>query len=213
MESAADVGAPVGAERDVRPVIVPGRKPRHPLEAHARSQPEELSQRVEQEEIVARKWRDRDEPRERLFTGCHGPRPREERRDEVEPPRKHGIVEVHAEDERALIPLTRRRLELGWKRRFRAHSRLRTYIVEDHQPSPAVESDRASAHEVLDAYRDVVEPPHATETRDAVAVFFTEEEIAGLRKDCQAPEDGLARAVRERDDDARRSREVHRQPR
>src|SRR2546428_6229913 len=101
MESAADVGAPVGAERDVRPVIVPGRKPRHPPEAHARSQPEELSQRVEQEEIVARKWRDRDEPRERLFTGCHRPRPREERRDEVPALREHAKEGVLTQHERA----------------------------------------------------------------------------------------------------------------
>src|ERR1700687_4093019 len=122
-------------------------------------------------------------------------------------------MEVDAEDEWALISLPRRRLELGRKRRLRAHSRLRAHVVEDHQPSPAVEGDRAATHVVLDAYRDVVEPPRATETRDTVAVFFAEEEIAGLRKDRQAPEDGLAGAVRERDDEARRAREVHRQPR
>ena len=80
VEPAADEHAPIGPHRQVRPMVVSTGQPGDEVKLTVGAEPEHLPDGAQQDEVVARRRRDADEPPQGFLAGGDGPAPREERR-------------------------------------------------------------------------------------------------------------------------------------
>src|SRR5207249_5044481 len=86
---------------------------------------------------------------------------------------------------------------------------LETRVVEHHDPALGVGREARAAEQMVETDDDRCQALVSREPIDAVAVLLSEEEISRPRIDGEAAQGGLARSLREGDDDSRRDGRVH----
>src|SRR5437870_12178816 len=128
---------------------------------------------------------------------------REDRADEVQGPRQRNVLfGSDTEDERSRIARGREPVQRRRQRSLGPELALETRVVEHHDPALGVGREARAAEQMVETDDDRCQALVSREPIDAVAVLLSEEEISRPRIDGEAAQGGLARSLREGNDDS-----------
>src|SRR5207245_3143917 len=178
------------------------------------SEAKHLADGAKEHEVVARRRGHADESPQRLAVRASGFHSREDRDEQIGPPRKRSILGgIDAEDQGAPVSFVDEPAERRRQGRLRAKMRLGSRVVDEDEVPAMVERQRGPTEEVVQPDGDRLEPRVISQAIDAIAVLLAEEKAPAPWIDREAPENGPSDLVGERDDDARHTRGVDRQGR
>ena len=153
LKPAAHVHAAVGSDRQVGSMVVPGGESGDETERAIGPEPQHFPDGTQEDEIVARR-RHADESPQRLSAGAGPSALREDRHEQVGAARERPLlVDIQAENYGPPVAFLREPVERRRKGRLGSKMRLRTRVVDEDQPPPRVEGDRAPPEEMVQPHR------------------------------------------------------------